>query len=113
MIVIVGSFPIKPEKIEEATAAALTMAAATQQEESCITYQFYSDLADPNTLFIFEEWENAETLTAHGKTPHMTEFRRIIPQVAAGPGKLKKYEISSAEPLPLVWKAQQARQQRK
>jgi len=99
MIVIAGSIPVKAEKREEAVAAALVMAAATQKEEGCITYQFYSNLADPNTLFIFEEWENAKTLAAHGETSHMAEFRKVLPEVVNGPAALKKYEIASAEPL--------------
>lgn len=99
MIVIAGSIPIKPETRDEAVAAALEMAAATQKEEGCITYQFYSDLANPNTIFIFEEWEDAESLAAHMETPHMAEFRKVLPNVVAGPGALKKYEIASSGPL--------------
>lgn len=99
MIVIAGSIPIKAEKREEAVAAALVMAAATQKEEGCHAYQFYSDLADPNTIFIFEEWENEEPLAAHMETPHMAEFRKVIPQVVAGPMALKKYEVASAGAL--------------
>ena len=65
MIVIAGTIPIKPERREEAKQLALQMAAATHAEAGCLTYQFYADLADPNTFFIFEEWESEEALQRH------------------------------------------------
>ena len=99
MIVIAGQIPIRGDKRDEAIAAALEMAAATQQEEGCISYDFHASLADPNLIFIFEEWESAKALKAHFETPHMAEFRAKLPNLVAGPGKLKRYEVASVGSL--------------
>ncbi|MEM7114965.1 MAG: putative quinol monooxygenase [Chloroflexota bacterium] len=99
MIVIAGQIPIRGDKREEAIAAALEMAAATQQEEGCISYDFHASLADPNIIFIFEEWESDAALQAHFQTPHMAEFRKKLPNIVAGPGQLKRYEVSSVGSL--------------
>lgn len=99
MLIIAGKIKIRADKRDEAIAAALTMAAATQQEDGCETYQFYEDLSEPNTILIFERWESAEHLKAHFHTPHMAEFRKVMPNVVAAPGELYKYEIASMSKL--------------
>lgn len=99
MIVIAGQIPVQPEKREEAVAAALEMAAATQQEAGCITYDFHASLADPNLFLIFEEWETAEALAAHSQTPHMAVFRQKLGNVVAGKGWIKRYEVASVGDL--------------
>src|SRR5262245_30272321 len=99
MIVIAGTIPIKPEQREEAKQLAQQMAAATHAEAGCITYQFYGDLADPNTFFIFEEWESEEALARHFQTEHMKNFQQQASKILAGPVKAKKYTIESATSL--------------
>ncbi|SRR5713101_2654484 len=99
MIVISGSIPIKPEHCEEAKKLALWMAEETHKEAGCITYRFSSDLADPNTLMIFEEWESEEALGRHFKTEHMKRFQQQAPKLLAGKLSAKKYTVSSAASL--------------
>jgi quinol monooxygenase YgiN len=99
MIVIAGTIPIKPEHREEAKRLAQWMAEATHKEAGCLTYQFYADLADPNTFFIFEEWESDEALARHFQTEHMKQFQQQAPTFLAGPVKAKKYTIESASSL--------------
>ncbi|MBI3303136.1 MAG: antibiotic biosynthesis monooxygenase [Deltaproteobacteria bacterium] len=99
MIVIAGTIPIKPEHREEAKQLVLQMAAATCAEAGCLTYHFYTDLADPNTFFIFEEWESEDALARHFQTDHMKQFQQQAPKLLAGKVNAKKYTIESASPL--------------
>ena len=99
MIIIAGTISVKPETREAAIEACLTMQKATQQEEGCISYRFHADLEDPNTLFLFEEWESQEHLSAHFKAEHMKAYRAVIPALVNGPSKLKYYTIESSRPL--------------
>ncbi len=99
MIVIAGTIPIKPEHRAEARHLALQMAKATQAEAGCRMYQFYADLADPNTFFIFEEWESEEALNRHFETEHMKNFRRQIPNLLAGAINAKRYSVQAATRL--------------
>ncbi len=99
MIVIAGSIPIKPEHRDEARQLALDMAKATQAEAGCLAYQFYADLSDPNTFFIFEEWESEEALNRHFQTEHMKNFQQQAPKILAGKVNAKKYTIESETPL--------------
>lgn len=99
MIIIAGTIPIRAEAREEAIAAAATMAAATQQEAGCITYDFYSNISNPNTILVYEVWESEEALAAHFQAPHMAEFRKVMPNIVTGQGELKKYTVSSVADL--------------
>jgi quinol monooxygenase YgiN len=99
MIVIAGTIPVKPEHQEEARQLAIQMAKATQAEAGCVQYQFYADLADPNTFFIFEEWESDDALALHFKTEHMKTFQQQMPKILAGKINVKRYTVQSAASL--------------
>ena len=86
MLVVSGTIPIKAESRDEAVQLALDMAKATQAEDGCLFYQFYADLADPNLIRVFEEWESEEALARHMQTDHMATFLKAIPRLVAGPG---------------------------
>jgi quinol monooxygenase YgiN len=99
MIVIAGQVAVRPERRSEAVAAALAMAEATRRENGCISYRFSSDLADPNTILIFEEWESEDALGRHFQTEHMRVFRATLPQLLAGPATVKRYVVQSVSPM--------------
>ena len=99
MIVIAGKVAVRPERRDEAVRAALAMAEATRKEDGCITYQFSSDLADRNLIFIFEEWESDEALALHFQTEHMQVFRKQLPGLLAGPSTVKRYVVQSVSPM--------------
>ncbi|MEW6300621.1 MAG: putative quinol monooxygenase [Thermodesulfobacteriota bacterium] len=99
MIVIAGTIPVKAEHREEAQRLALWMAEETRKEAGCLTYCFYADLADPNTFFIFEEWESEDALQRHFQTEHMKQFQQQAPKLLAGKVRAKKYTVASAAAL--------------
>lgn len=99
MIVVSGTIPMKADKVEEAKAVALIMQKATQLEDGCITYRFYQDIEDSSIFRVFEEWETQDSLTAHGQTAHMTEFRSSLADIVAGAGNVISYEVSSHHKL--------------
>jgi quinol monooxygenase YgiN len=99
MIVIAGKVAVRPDRRDEAVRVALAMADATRKEAGCIAYQFSADLADPNTVFIFEEWENAEVLARHFQTEHLRAFRAELPGLVAGPSTIKRYEIAAVSAM--------------
>jgi quinol monooxygenase YgiN len=99
MLVIAGRIAVKPERREEAVRAALAMAAATREEEGCLSYRFYGDLEDPCVFLIFEEWRDDAALGAHFGMPHMAEFLAKVQDLVAAPPTITRYEVASAAPL--------------
>jgi len=85
MIIIGGVMKIKVEHRAEAAAAFIAMQTASQAEEGCHSYVFSADLEAEDTFHLYEEWENAETLAAHGETAHMATFRE----------QMAKYRVES------------------
>ncbi|MDA1074690.1 MAG: putative quinol monooxygenase [Proteobacteria bacterium] len=97
MIIVHGTLPILPECMDRALVMAKRMAAATQLEPGCISYDFYIGLSDPNTLLLFQEWESMEALTAHFQTAHMEEFLTGLPDVLGGDVLTRRYAVQSVD----------------
>jgi len=99
MLVISGTVKVKSETRAEAAQAALKMAKATLAEPGCKSYGFYADLEDPNTLRIFEVWEDEAALMQHFQSPHMAEFNTVIPRFLAAPPSIDRYDVSGVSKL--------------
>src|SRR5512145_3354054 len=97
MLVVAGRVQVKAELRADAVRVALEMARATQAEAGCRSYRFYSDLEDPNTFFIFEEWEDEAALMQHFTTPHMAAFQRELPRFLAGAPSIMRYQVAAAD----------------
>ncbi|MCZ6710231.1 MAG: putative quinol monooxygenase [Gammaproteobacteria bacterium] len=97
MIIVHGSIPIRPDCRERALELARTMTEATQSELGCISYDFYVGLSDPNTLMLFQEWENMDALMGHFQTEHMDEFLRELPLVVSGEITTRRYAVQSVD----------------
>ena len=86
--------------LDAATRKALVeMVRASRAEDGCIDYSFASDLADPDTLVLFERWRDQQALDAHGKSAHMEQFRQVM---AANPPEkrdLRMYQTDDGRPL--------------
>ena len=79
--------------------ALVEMVRASRAEDGCIDYSFASDLADPDTLVLFERWRDQQALDAHGKSAHMEQFRQVM---AANPPEkrdLRMYQTDDGQPL--------------
>lgn len=93
MIIVHGMIPIKPERRELALELARRMGVATRLEPGCITYDFYIGLADPNTLLLFQEWADMDSLSAHFETQHMDEFMRQLPDCLDGQITTRRFAV--------------------
>lgn len=98
MLIVAGTIKISAEHREAAMAAAQTMAAATQQEDGCLEYQFYEHISEPSTFLVFERWESADHLAAHFETAHMAVFRSAIQGIVVA-RDIKRYAIASTSDL--------------
>ena len=99
MIIVHGTFPVKPDVREEALQLMKRMSVASKAEAGCISYEFYVGLSDPNTLMLFQEWESVEALQDHFETEHMEEFLKVLPDVLDGEVSTRRYEVRSPEEM--------------
>jgi quinol monooxygenase YgiN len=99
MIIVHGTFPVKPELRDAALKMMRRMATASKAESGCITYEFYVGLTDPNTLLLFQEWESVDALQGHFETGHMESFLRKLPDVLNGEVSTRRYEVRVSNDL--------------
>jgi quinol monooxygenase YgiN len=99
MIIVAGTIQIDASKGAEIEAAFEKMRAATLKESGCIAYQSYLDRGDSGTFFMFEKWENDESLKAHFNTPHMAEFGAALGKAGVKGTDVWKYEVSAESKL--------------
>lgn len=97
MIIVHGTIPIRAERKEEAMDLARRMADATRTEMGCISYDFYLGLSDPNTLMLFQEWEDMDCLMGHFQTDHMGAFLKELPDLVSGEITTKRYAVQSVD----------------
>lgn len=102
MIQINGTIRLAPGTIANAgdtLEAIKTMVAASRAEDGCFDYTFAQDLSDPDVLIVYERWRDRDALAAHGSSPHMAAFRKML---AANPpvgSNLRIYETDEGQPL--------------
>ncbi|MDQ0564714.1 antibiotic biosynthesis monooxygenase [Erythrobacter citreus] len=86
--------------IDAATRKAIVeMVRASRAEEGCIDYAFANDLADPDTLILFERWRDQAALDAHGKSDHMAAFQEFMGANPPEASDLRIYDTDEGQPL--------------
>ena len=99
MIQINGTIRMGANFNEDAVDALITMVRTSREEDGCIDYTFARDLADPDTLILFERWRDEASLQAHMASAHMAEFQKVM---AANPPEsrdLRMYVTDEGQPL--------------
>lgn len=93
MVIIEVTSTVRPELRAAALEAMRKMGEATRQEPGCLHYRFYQDIEDENTFFVYERWIDGAALDAHMKTPHMEEFRKVVPPAVVGQPIFARYDL--------------------
>lgn len=79
--------------------AIIEMVRASRDEDGCLDYAFARDLADPDTLVLFERWRDRAALDSHMRSPHMAEFQKVMTANPPISRDLRIYETDDGEPL--------------
>lgn len=81
MIRVVAHFRPKPGKLQEARELLLGFTTPTRAEKGCVFYDLHRNPEDPEDLTFIEEWDTAEDLDAHGRSAHIQEGRKRLPEL--------------------------------
>lgn len=99
MIVVVGRVCSDGEKRDELIRVAQAVAAASREEEGCISYRFYEDTELVNEFVFVEEWADQQALERHFATEHIGAFMGAIPGTLVAPPEVKFHTIASSVDL--------------
>ena len=78
MLKVIARGELKPGAIEVLTPLYRELIEKTRQENGCVEYGFYIDVADETKGCFVETWASDEALQAHTQSEH---FTRIFPQL--------------------------------
>ncbi len=71
MIVVIGHFRLRAERMDEARPIMAKVILATRTEAGCVQYNYAEDVLDPGLIRVSELWDSRAQLAAHLQTPHM------------------------------------------
>ena len=71
-------------KLDELKEILTDLAKETRKEEGSIEYVFILDQNKDNTILSYEKWTNADSESAHWKTPHLTSAIEKLKDVLEG-----------------------------
>ncbi|MCE1199056.1 MAG: antibiotic biosynthesis monooxygenase [Marinilabiliales bacterium] len=81
--VIVARITVKPEAVEQFLDYTQPIIAGSNQEEGCLVYKLYREVADPASFVFYEVYVNQEAIDFHNATPHFTTFIENISGILA------------------------------
>ena len=86
--------------IDAATQKAIVeMVRASRAEDGCLDYSFARDIADPDTLILFERWRDRAALEAHGTSAHLATFQEVMTANPPASRDIRVYETDEGQPL--------------
>ncbi len=101
MFVVHGTFPIKPDAVEELRSALGGLQAATRAESGCVSYEWSESVETPGTFYSIETWVSRDALDAHMTTEHVKAAVANLPGWLGGQPALVAYEAAEEIALPL------------
>lgn len=99
MLIVTGIIEINPENIGPARAAVLKMMEETRKEPGCHVYEFSQLVEAPHRFRVYEEWESADHLRAHGETAHMAAFREALGEIGLVSRDIVSIQAGARSPL--------------
>jgi quinol monooxygenase YgiN len=100
MIVIHSDVPVKPDSRTAAIELLEDIADRSRAESGVVDYRVTSDLEDPNTLRIIEQYEDETAQQSHESSDHVAEFQREMEPHLAAVAELSIYEVTSTRTAP-------------
>ncbi|MFC6988390.1 putative quinol monooxygenase [Haloplanus sp. GCM10025708] len=101
MIVLHASFPIDPERRDEALDLVDELVDKSQAEDGMIEYRATTDVQEPNVIRFFEQYEDAAAFEAHTQTAHFRKFEERLPDLLAGEPEVVRFDVDDATGLDL------------
>ncbi len=69
------------------------MLVPSRAEPGCISYEYFSDVNDPDRVVFVEEWESYEALQLHFATPHFVGFAGQFEAILTQAPDIRIYDV--------------------
>jgi quinol monooxygenase YgiN len=94
MLVVAVTIKTRTDRREEFVQAALRLSEQTRTEAGCLIYRFSTDLVDPNTFYLHEEWESDEAMQRHFQTPGFLAIQEKLPAIVTEPISIRTFQAT-------------------
>jgi len=101
MLIVHATFPIAPDRRDEALDQIETLAEQSRGEDGVVDYRVATDVEDPNMFRFFERYEDEAAFGAHAETDHFQEFEAALPDLLAGDPEVMRFDVESATTVDL------------
>lgn len=101
MIVLHASFPLDPERRDEALDLIEDLVEQSRQEEGVIEYRATTDVDDPSVVRFFERYEDEAAERAHAESEHFGAFEAELPDLLAGDPEVLRFETDGVTEVDL------------
>jgi quinol monooxygenase YgiN len=96
MLLITGTFRIRPEKLLEARPVMEAMILASRAEDGCHGYAYAVDLLDGRLVHVVEHWRDRAALDAHFASAHIARWRATWPTLGITDRDLTLHEVGGS-----------------
>jgi quinol monooxygenase YgiN len=90
---VVARLVVQSQHIDAFKEGAMGAIAPTRKEPGCRSYTLLQNNADPTDFTFVEEWDSADALAAHMKTPHIGAFLGKCGPMLAGAPDIRQYTL--------------------
>jgi quinol monooxygenase YgiN len=101
MLIVHATFPIDPDRRDEALDQIETLAEQSRGEDGVVDYRVAADVEDRNVFCFFERYEDEAAFGAHAETDHFQEFEAALPDLLAGDPEVTRFDVESAATVDL------------
>ncbi|NIB99309.1 putative quinol monooxygenase [Halobacterium sp. R2-5] len=101
MIVLHATFPINPERREDALELADHLVEQSNEEAGVIDYRAAVDVQDEHVIRFFEQYEDAAAVDAHEESEHFQRFEDELPDLLAGEPEVLQFDVDDVTELGL------------
>jgi quinol monooxygenase YgiN len=93
-IIISGQVRLPAESREKALQGAYPLIEEARAESGCIAYNWSADLSDPELIYVFEEWTDADSLAVHFDAPSYHKMLAHLSSYSILSAETFKYQVS-------------------
>lgn len=97
-LIVISRLRIRPDRRDQALAAAITMSEASRGEQGCLEFRVFSDASDPYLVVFFEVWSGVDAMTRNFQTFHTAQFLEDAKKFAVGEAEVKRFVVTPVSP---------------
>lgn len=99
MIIIAGTIDLDPNRLEDALSSAHHLIAGARTEDGCLDYTWAPDPLTPGRIYVYERWQDSDSLAGHFASHWYTDMRDHMGQFSITGVDVNKYKGDVCEPV--------------